>query len=119
MTLRPRSRARRRLSDSIPNQMLKVDSRVAKKSNRVSTPEPPKVPTPELTPEQPREPTPPPLKTPSPEPVRLPTPEPIKEQDEPKPSQANECPKEVSDQIMNDVIKQYAGKVFVFIGSIT
>ena len=114
-TNRPRFRARRRLSDTTPNQMLKVDSRVVKKEEKVPTPEPPKVPTPEPpkepTPEPPREPTPPP-RTPTPEPVREPTPEPIKE---PEPSPANECPKEVSDQIMNDVIKQYAGKVFCYL----
>ena len=43
--------------------------------------------------------------------------EPVKEPEpakEPDTSQAAECPKEISDQIMNDVIKQYAGKVISY-----
>ena len=44
--------------------------------------------------------------------------EPVEEPEqakEPNTSNATECPKEVSDQIMNDIIKQYAGKVIIMI----
>ena len=47
----------------------------------------------------------------TPEPIKAPTPEPIVVESVEEPQSADECPKEVSDQIMNDVIKQYAGKV--------
>merc|ERR1712157_705645 len=80
----------------------------------------PKEPEPEPVPEPVKEPEPVPEQVKKPEPQKKPepkkveppkpkTPEPEKEPDD-KPDRSAECPKEISDAIMNDVIKQYAGK---------
>ena len=52
-----------------------------------------------------------PKKEPKVEPQKPKTPEPTKQPEENTPDRSAECPKEISDAIMNDVIKQYAGKV--------
>ena len=83
----------------------------------------PKEPEPEPVPEPVKEPEPVPEPVKKPEPQKKPevkkveppkpkTPEPEKEPDD-KPDRSAECPKEISDAIMNDVIKQYAGKVTI------
>ena len=84
-------------------------------------PEPVPEPVPEPKPELIKQPEPvkkqEPQKKPEPKKVEPPpkpkTPEPEKESED-KPDRSAECPKEISDAIMNDVIKQYAGKVTIF-----
>ena len=74
----------------------------------VKEPEP--VPEPVKKPEPQKKPEPKKVEPPKP---KTPEPEPEKELDD-KPDRSAECPKEISDAIMNDVIKQYAGKVTIF-----